>query len=329
MFELQYINQISQRVRNYSIKSGVHNFACPICGDSQKNKHKARGNLYPKNNSFSYKCFNCAWAGSFNYFLKVAFPDLFEEYRREVFLSKLSKKSIEKPQSIINRDKKLKELEKFKIDLPRIIDLDKDHFAREYMEGRKLRLDIFYFAECWKTFIKNYDEDKSLKCALGRPGIIIPCVDKNQQLIGFQLRNLNPNSDKRYETYQVRTDVPVVYGMDRAKPDRPIYVTEGPFDSSFLDNAISVLTSSFESKISNLEITDPILVYDNEPRNKEIVKLMERSILNGFKIVIFPNDINHKDINDMVLAGIDVKKLVKENVYQGLKAELKFKKWKI
>lgn len=330
MFETEkYIQQIIQRVRNYSLKSGVHNFSCPICGDSQKNKFKARGNIYPKGNDYSYKCFNCGFASKFNYFLKTAFPDLFEEYRRDVFQAKLFKKKGAPPSAVVNRIKKFKELEKVKIDLPRILDLNKEHDARIYMESRRLPLDRFYFAECWKTFIKQYDEEKSTRAAAGRPCIIIPCINRDNKLIGFQARNLNPNAVKRYETYQTRSDVPVVYGLDRINYNKSVYVTEGPFDSTFLDNAIAVLASGMEGKIMHLELKDPVLIYDNEPRNKEIVKLLHRSIEGGFKVVIFPKNIVQKDLNDMALAGINVKELIKTNTYKGLKAELKFKSWQI
>jgi len=55
---------------------------------------------------------------------------------------------------------------------------------------------------------------------------------------------------------------------------------------------------------------------------------MERTIEMKFPIVIWPNDLKEKDINDMILAGIDVKKIIKENTYMGLEAKAKLIGWK-
>ena len=71
-----------------------------------------------------------------------------------------------------------------------------------------------------------------------------------------------------------------------------------------------------------------IYIYDNEPRNREIVNRISKSIDRGDKVVIWPNNIQQKDINDMYLAGHDVQKLVECNVYHKLEATLRFNNWK-
>ena len=74
--------------------------------------------------------------------------------------------------------------------------------------------------------------------------------------------------------------------------------------------------------------SDYIWVYDNEPRNREIVNRISKSIDRGEKVVIWPNNIRQKDINDMVLAGHNVKSLVELNTYQNIEAQIKFTEWK-
>ena len=69
-------------------------------------------------------------------------------------------------------------------------------------------------------------------------------------------------------------------------------------------------------------------IFDNEPRNREIVARISKAISRGDKVVIWPKNIQQKDINDMFLAGHDVQTLVDCNVYQGLQATLKFNDWK-
>ena len=83
-----------------------------------------------------------------------------------------------------------------------------------------------------------------------------------------------------------------------------------------------------DADVGDWGISNPVWVYDNEPRNREIVQRISRTIERGDSVVIFPSNIREKDLNDMVLAGHDVKKLVESNVYSGLEAKLKFTTWK-
>jgi hypothetical protein len=75
-------------------------------------------------------------------------------------------------------------------------------------------------------------------------------------------------------------------------------------------------------------VSDPVWVYDNEPRSREIVRRISDTISRGEKVVIWPSNIQEKDINDMVLAGHDVQSIVESNIYNGLEANLKFNIWK-
>jgi hypothetical protein len=121
-------------------------------------------------------------------------------------------------------------------------------------------------------------------------------------------------------------DAPKIYGLDNIRTDAPVYVTEGPFDSTFLCNSIAMCGA--DANIDNWGISDAIWVYDNEPRNREIISRISRAIETGQKVVIWPSTINQKDINDMVLAGLDVKSVIESNTYSGLEAKLKFTTWK-
>ena len=53
--DTKYIHQISFRLRNFKQKSQkLWNFSCPICGDSQRNKTKARGYIYEVKNHLNF-----------------------------------------------------------------------------------------------------------------------------------------------------------------------------------------------------------------------------------------------------------------------------------
>ena len=66
---------------------------------------------------------------------------------------------------------------------------------------------------------------------------------------------------------------------------------------------------------------------DTETVEKFISKI-SRSVDRGDKVVIWPKNIQQKDINDMILAGHDVQNVVQSNVYQGLDANLRLNNWK-
>ena len=80
--------------------------------------------------------------------------------------------------------------------------------------------------------------------------------------------------------------------------------------------------------IGSFNWSDYIYVYDNEPRNREIVNRISKTIDRGDKVIIWPNEIVEKDINDMVLAGHDIMSILKSNIYSNLEAKVKFNNWK-
>jgi hypothetical protein len=156
------------------------------------------------------------------------------------------------------------------------------------------------------------------------PRIIIPLYcDKD--LIGFQGRSLNSKSIK-YITVMLKEGAPKIYGLDNIRKDTRVYITEGPFDSTFISNSIAMCGADLD--ISNWGISNPVWIYDNEPRNREILNRINKTIDSGDSLVIWPSHIREKDINDMVLAGHDVQNLIELNTYSGLEAKLKFTTWK-
>ena len=104
-----------------------------------------------------------------------------------------------------------------------------------------------------------------------------------------------------------------------------VCVVEGPIDSMFLSNAIATADSNLESASDCLDKSRMTLVFDNEPRNKEIVKKMEHAIDNHLNVVIWPEFIVEKDINDMVLAGFspdEIQDIIDKNTFVNLRAKM-------
>ena len=316
--DVKYINLISARFQKFKkVKSNLYNFRCPICGDSTKNRNKARGYLYQVKNNTNFKCHNCGVNVSFNNFLKQIDPTIHKQYTFEKFKGGHTGKNFTVEEPVFNF-----ETPKFKpkLDLPKA---SENVDAKKYLESRNLNPNKFYYTDqfkSWTNSLKDVFDDTSKD----EPRIIIPLFYQNT-LIGFQGRSLGPSKIK-YITVMLNDDAPKIYGLDEIEKDKTVYITEGPFDSTFISNAIALCGA--DGDVSKFDISDCVWIYDNEPRNAEIHSRISRVIDRGGKVVIWPSFIKEKDINDMILSGLNVQNMIESNTYSGLEAKLKFTTWK-
>jgi hypothetical protein len=194
-----------------------------------------------------------------------------------------------------------------------------------YLEERKIKdLDYFYYCPKFKEWT-NSQRKVFPNLKQDGPRIIIPLRDKDGNMFGYQGRSMAPKAKIRYITIMLDDSKTKVFGLDKINTSEDVYVTEGPFDSTFLSNSIAMCGSDVD--ISNFDYR-LVFVFDNEPRNKEIVSKVSKTINDGHRVVIWPQNIVEKDINDMVMAGHDVQNVVESNTYQGLEAKLKLTEWK-
>ena len=319
LVDSKFIGLISPRLQKFKkIKSDLYNFRCPICGDSQKNKSKTRGYLYGVKADVNFRCHNCGASMTFSNFLKTLDPVIHKQYVFERFKNNKTGRGtvVEEPKF----DFKPPQFAP-KVDLPRASENDA---ARLYLEKRLIDPKIFNYTPTFKKWVNTLVPNKFSDITYDEPRIIIPLIYENQ-LIGFQGRALGPNSVK-YITIMLDDDAPKIYGLDKINNEFPVFVTEGPFDSTFVSNSIAMCGA--DGDVRRWGINDPVWVYDNEPRSHEIVKRISNTIDRGEKVVIWPNNINEKDINDMILAGHDVMGVLNSNTYSGLTAQLQFNTWK-
>ena len=319
IIDSKYIGLVSSRLQKLKrVKADLFNFRCPICGDSQKHKNKARGYFYQVKTNTNYKCHNCGASMSFNNFLKQIDSTLHKQYTMEKFKEGFTGRNfvVEEPKLEFN-----KPIFRKKIDLPRASEVP---IAKNYLEKRNLDASQFYFAAKFKEWTNT---QKHTFDTIGRDEsrIIIPMYDTDKNLIGFQGRSLGPNSVK-YITVMLQDEAPKLFGLDKIDDTKPIYITEGPFDSTFLENSVAMCGSDLD--IGSFGWSSYIWVFDNEPRNREIIERINKTIDRGDQIVIWPSNIHEKDINDMVLSGHNVKSIVESNTYSSLQAKIKFNIWK-
>jgi len=320
IIDSKYIGLISSRLQKFKrVKSNLYNFRCPICGDSQKHKNKARGYFYQVKTNTNFKCHNCGASLSFNNFLKQIDSTLHKQYILEKF-----KEGHAGGRNFVVEEPKFdftKPVFKPKLNLPKASEVP---IAREYLLKRRLDPTKFYFAQKFQEWTntqkQTFDNIVRDECR-----IVIPLYDTNSELIGFQGRSLGPNSIK-YITVMLNDNKPKIYGLEKINEREPIFIVEGPFDSTLVENSIAMCGSDVDIRTYNW--SDYIWVFDNEPRNREINNRVSKIIDRGDKVVIWPNHIKQKDINDMVLSNIDVMSVLKSNTYSGLKAKVKFNNWK-
>ena len=336
--DLKYSGILSTRLERFSIKSHTPyraNCRCPICGDSQKNKHKARGWILEKDNSAIYYCHNCGASLSLRNFLKNVDSNLYNEYVVDIALEKGYKTKIQEP--IKPLDTLTKSRPKFTkmgsplLKIKKVSSLDFSHPAKKYVQKRRIPANKqykLYYAPKFENWTNSLVPNK-LPTKQVKPRLVLPFIDKKGNVFGYQGRAFDADSI-RYITIMLDDDMPKVFGLDSVDFDRKYYVLEGPLDSLFLDNAVAM--AGADGNASGLDnVNNAIFVFDNEPRNAEIVRRMEKCLDKGYKVCIWPNNVVDKDVNDMILSdmrAVDVQMTIDMNTYSGLEGKLQLSYWR-
>jgi len=326
-----FLLRVSPKLQKFTQKKeNLYNFRCPLCGDSSKNKSKTRGYIYEKKNNYFYMCHNCNASTSFYNFLDKVDPTLCKEYSLERYKNGNATNS---PAPNFENFKAPAPKFKKSLTIPSIESLPDGHFAKTYVEARQIPQAFYselYYAEDFKKFVESLNLEKdTLK--ENDPRLVIPFYDEDKNLIAFQGRALG-ESKLRYITIKMNDDNHKVFGLDRIDKDKTIYVVEGPIDSMFLENAISTADANLMSASKLFDRTKIVLVYDNEPRNKELHKQMEKAIDEHYAVVIWPELIIEKDVNEMVLNGgfspDEIQDFISKSTFVNLRAKMEFINWK-
>lgn len=323
--EIKYLNLLSPRLPLFKQKKrNLWNFRCFICGDSQKHKNKARGFVFETKGDLLYKCHNCGVSMPIPKLIEKLDPQLYKEYRLEKFTDGKKKKiDMRKVKRVISSTPTFKK--DITSNLTKIEDLNITHPAREYLTNRQLPITALYYTEKFKEWVNTTKPDTFPDVKEDEGRIIIPFRTKEGDVFGFQGRSLS-NTGLRYITILLDEDQPKIFGLDTIDYENTIYITEGPLDSLLLRNCVAM--AGADISLSGILGSNNVYIFDNEPRNREITRRIEKHITSGESVVIWPKHIVQKDINDMFLGGLCVQNLVESNTYTGLTAKLKFNEWK-
>jgi transcription elongation factor Elf1 len=332
--DIKYINLISPQLQQFKKKGeALWNFRCPYCGDSKKSKIKARGFVYRKKNDLFYKCHNCGVGATLGGLLIQVDSKTHNDYIMERYKQGVKTNNPEP---------------EFKFDVPifckkgvlknlkSISDLSTDHPARRFIQKRLIPSESFsdlYLCESFYQFTNTLIPNKFPSLDGDHPRLLIPFRDEQGEVFAYQGRAFG-NEQPKYITIKLE-DRDKIFGLDRVDKNKHVYVVEGPLDSLFIDNCIAVGGADFDRPlmiggrlITNEELT---VIYDNEPRNKEINKQIEKTINQGKSVCLWPDNMKRKDINDMIIAGYtkeQIQEIITNNTFSGAAAQLRFSEWR-
>ena len=333
--DVKYAGLLSVQLEGFSVKSNnpyLANFRCPICGDSQKNKNKKRGYLYQKAAGLFYKCHNCGHGTNFSNLCKSVNSSLQRQYHLEKFKEKgHSTEVFSDREAITDFTPKFKKNKTILEDL--FYPVDSNEECKQYLIDRAIPEKVWprlYYCDDSKK-LEGLHNDYEDKIRGGEPRLVIPAFTRTHSLTGVTARAIRP-SGLRYITIRIDKQQPLVFGLDRIDPTDPVYVTEGPIDSFFVENCIAVGSADLKKLSGFIDKSNLILIFDNQPRNREVIKIIEGAINDGFKVIIWPDSIVFKDINEMIVKGTitqsDLQGLLIKSTYSDLSAKLQFNTWR-
>ena len=322
--DIKYIGLLSPKLEQFKKKNdGLYNFRCPYCGDSQKRQSKARGFIYSMKNEYFYKCHNCSKGTTLGKLIEYIDPQLYKQYVIDKYKGGKTKEIKYNFKPVKFDDNKLKGLTRFDR-------LDKDHPALQFAEKRKLTkfLDRIYFCPKFYAWVNSLIPNKfqsSLVNSMDHPRVVLPFFGVDSKMFAFQGRAFG-KEEPRYITIKLDENKRRIFGLDRLDINKKIYVVEGPIDSLFLPNCLAVAGADM-----NMSLRNAVYIFDNEPRNKQIVDKMQQLIFLNKEICIFPKSLKYKDINDMIIGGltqVEIRSIIDNNTFSKLSAQQKINDWK-
>ena len=315
-------------------------FRCVLCGDSKKNPNKCRGSIYrPSNKNYlSFKCHNCGISSSLSNFLETVAPQLFKDYLFDNYKEKNENTPIptnnKKTEPLPQLFQEMELSDAVLDTLQRIDQLPPTHPAVQYVIKRKIpkeHYNLLYFTTKFKRYVNSIIPNKFSSVDDDHPRLIIPFFNKHGKCFAFQGRSFG-NEQPKYITIKIDPDAERLYGLERINWAKTVYVVEGPIDSLFVPNCIAVAGSSYDSLTLESVKHNCVIVPDNNPRNSEVCKLINKMINKDYKVCLWPETWTFGDINDAIKDGgltkDEVLSIINANIYKGMGAKLRFVGWK-
>lgn len=308
-------------------------FRCPICGDSKRNRGKKRGYIY-RTEGYRFHCHNCTSSAPFRTFLRERNEQLYSDYLIDCLNESGRHQKVPEP-TFANA------APEFDTDplggLQRLSDLPDDHPARLYLDPRLIprgRYADMYFTEDFFGFTNSLLPGKFDNLSPSHR-IILPLRTPLGRMFGYQGRAIHQVDPRmRYISIMLDKSMPKVFGMERIGPEGDVYVTEGPFDSMFFDQGLASAGGKISADLlaCGIDKSRFVVLYDNEPRNKDVVRNIGNAIDHGFRVFLWPRSIKEKDVNEYFCSHpqslLELRSFVSSNTHSGLMARTIFNEWK-
>ncbi len=332
--ETKYINLLSTQLDRFARKDEtLYNFRCPFCGDSSRNKHKARGYVYRVENKLNFKCHNCSHGTNLYGLLEFCDPSLAQQYKLENYKEGHSNTTPKQFKSRLDFSFKPKKQTKNILD-EHFITLEKlanDSEVKKYVIDRQIPEEwytkLYYIPDVQQ--LEKLSEDYKDRVIGNESRLGIPFYDTKGNVVAISCRAIDKNN-LRYLTIKLNKDFPLIYNLPNINLEEEVYVTEGPIDSMFLPNSLAVGSTDFSKIEKVVDVAKCTFVFDNQPRNLQLVKIIE-NVNPKAKVVIWPESVEEKDINEMILNGYSksqILDMIKVNTHSGLSLKLALASWR-
>ena len=273
-----------------------------------------------------FKCHNCGEGQSLTNFLKFLDNKKYEQY----LLERYKGSAPSTPQPEFNDFKpKFKEVDILD-GLTPVSELKDNHPVKQYVVKRKIPEKYFsklFLCNKFMAFVNKAKPNTFSHTKGEHPRLIIPFYDINDKVFAFQGRAFGKEQPK-YLTVKLDENKQKVYGLNTVNLQEHVHIVEGPIDSMFVKNCLAAAGADLTLKVEPSNVT---YIFDNEPRNKEIIKRMYDVIEKDYNLVVWPDDMRHKDINDMIISGMsiaEVQTIISKNTFAKLEALTKISYYK-
>jgi len=267
---------------------------CPVCGDSKKNKFKARGNLSETPTGAVYFCHNCDFSGTFSQLLGALDTTLKDAYIREV--------NKDRREKFIDRKDDLKAFNKQEIILPELSPSFVHMEDKEYKVSELTDEAISYL----KKRCISEEDFKHFKFVPELSSLVV--FLKQEKIFGYQLRSIK---EKFFHNY-VQDGYDKCWNLDYVLtlPARTtIYVFESIFNALSVTskNVLAGLGSSLSAVLlSLLSKYNLVFCYDNDITGvKKTIQFTQK----GYSAVVHHSKFEWCDFNDARQAGVTKEQL--------------------
>lgn len=340
--QLEFIQKLGLELDNFTQSTDRSFIFSHTCETDRGKRTQRRANFFEHKNFMFFHCYHCSESSSFDSFLKKTNPSMFREYKFSLY----GKKKEPKPpkqvdvspflatQSPVAPPKIRPHILK---DVIMLDTLDASHPIIKWVESRAIPHTMFSrlgYVEDFHTYFQEHDLKDRIKKYSGfkeekkTPRIVIPYYDKDGNPFATTCRAIGSETPKYVYVFNEGIDKShLIYGLWKLDVTRDFFVTEGQFDSMFLDNGISIGGANYCKNEFLLEHKKRVIIVpDNDWKtNKHIQKSLIDALEAGFRVSFLPSELpNAKDVNDIILSGAktasELSKYLLAGHMRGLKA---------